>query len=342
MNIPKVSIIVPVYNAGNRLEKRLHSLVHQTLKEIEIILVLDCPTDGSDRVAEKFASQDERIVIVRNPKNLNVGLSRNEGLKVAKGEYIAFSDHDDDSTLDMYEKLYLKGKEAHADVVVSDYYCTNESKTYYMGFPESVSNKEFIEQSLTALLRFRTPKYDNKRSFASQGLIWNQLYKKEFLHKHQIRFQDNRIATAEDRSFLVEVYLSVQQLTLLPEAFYTHIWYPGSTGSSFAYKTIPLAIHYLTYLYQLLKQKNLLKKEYSDFCIGMLLLLYHVFRHELRHQSTFATFKRLSLIRKEPILQSAIRHLMCSLKFSIFKTFPITKICFLLLIRNFSSRQNKS
>ena len=95
---PKVSIIVPIYNAGKFLEKCLDTLVNQTLKDIEIILVLDCPTDGSDRIAREYAEKDPRIRLIVNEQNLNIGLSRNEGLKIARGEYIGFSDHDDWST----------------------------------------------------------------------------------------------------------------------------------------------------------------------------------------------------------------------------------------------------
>ena len=87
---PKVSIIVPIYNAGKFLEKCLDTLVNQTLKDIEIILVLDCPTDGSDRIAREYAEKDPRIRLIINEQNLNIGLSRNEGLKIAQGEYIGF------------------------------------------------------------------------------------------------------------------------------------------------------------------------------------------------------------------------------------------------------------
>ena len=71
---PKVSIIVPIYNAGKFLEKCLDTLVNQTLKDIEIILVLDCPTDGSDRIAREYAEKDPRIRLIVNEQNLNIGL----------------------------------------------------------------------------------------------------------------------------------------------------------------------------------------------------------------------------------------------------------------------------
>ena len=70
---PKVSIIVPIYNAGKFLEKCLDTLVNQTLKDIEIIMVLDCPTDGSDRIAREYAEKAPRIRLKINEQNLNIG-----------------------------------------------------------------------------------------------------------------------------------------------------------------------------------------------------------------------------------------------------------------------------
>ena len=81
----KVSVIVPVYNAGPYFEKRMESLITQTLSDIEIILVLDCPTDGSGQLAEKYAAADGRIMIIPNKENCHVGESRNAGLSVAGG-----------------------------------------------------------------------------------------------------------------------------------------------------------------------------------------------------------------------------------------------------------------
>ena len=77
MHTPKISVIIPVYNAGIYLPERIESILNQTLKDIEIIIVLDCPTDGSDKVAESYSRKDERIKLIYNPANLHIGLSRN-------------------------------------------------------------------------------------------------------------------------------------------------------------------------------------------------------------------------------------------------------------------------
>ena len=117
--MPKVSVIVTIYNAGKYLACCLDSLIYQTLEDIEIILVLDCPSDGSDVLAKSYATNDNRIVIVENKVNLHIGESRNEGLKIAQGEYVTFMDHDDFCKPFMLEVLYNKANSINADAVFS-------------------------------------------------------------------------------------------------------------------------------------------------------------------------------------------------------------------------------
>ena len=102
---PEISIILPVYNAGQYLRKCLDTLIHQTLNNIEIIIVTDCPTDGSEMICKEYASKSDKIVLIENQTNLHIGQARNIGLSAAKGKYVAFSDHDDYRELNMYEKL---------------------------------------------------------------------------------------------------------------------------------------------------------------------------------------------------------------------------------------------
>ena len=161
---PKVSIIVPVYNAGRHLKRCLDSLVEQTLQEIEIILVLDVPTDGSDKVAEDYAQRDDRIKLVYNKLNLHIGFSRNEGLKVAQGEYIGFTDHDDHCESDMFEQLYNKAKNKNADIVVSNYFVEYDIEQFYFGFPKGFSDTDFQEKIFTSLINGRISK-ENSDSF---------------------------------------------------------------------------------------------------------------------------------------------------------------------------------
>ena len=190
---PKVSIIVPIYNAGKFLEKCLDTLVNQTLKDIEIILVLDCPTDGSDRIAREYAEKDPRIRLIINEQNLNIGLSRNEGLKIARGEYIGFSDHDDWRELDMYEKLYQKAREDQADIAISNFDSIYPDRIIPHPYYPDCPNQEQLKQEIFSHLIGDWKKEKEWRPFTHWGYMWHILYKREILENHNIWFSDNRL-----------------------------------------------------------------------------------------------------------------------------------------------------
>ena len=144
---PKVSIIVPVYNAGKHLHRCLDTLVNQTLKDIEIILILDCPTDGSDAVARAFAEKYKQIKLIHNETNLRVGLSRNKGLEAAEGEYIGFCDHDDFVSSIMFEQLYHCALKTDANIVMCDVNnVENETVVKTTRYPTGLTGKEYQER----------------------------------------------------------------------------------------------------------------------------------------------------------------------------------------------------
>ena len=156
IKLPLVSIIVPVYNAGEHLRPCLDTLVNQTLREIEIICVLDCPTDGSDKTVEEYAAKDNRIVVIRNEQNLNIGESRNVGLRATRGEYIGFSDHDDSRELDMYEKLYNTAEKGAKSIVFSgeivETVLNHEFPKYLNSLKERISQLPLHQQILLLLM----------------------------------------------------------------------------------------------------------------------------------------------------------------------------------------------
>ena len=123
--MPKVSIIVPIYNSEKFLDRCVSSLINQTLKDIEIILVSDASPDNSKEIMERYAQQDSRVVTIYNDIN-GIPNPRNAGILVAKSEYLGFVDADDWVELDMYEKLYEKTDNGNVDVVISDLRYVNE------------------------------------------------------------------------------------------------------------------------------------------------------------------------------------------------------------------------
>lgn len=121
MGNPKVSIILPIYNVEKYLGKCLETVTNQTLKDIEIICVIDKSPDNSIEICKRFQRHDTRIIIIDKPINEGLGLTRNAGIEVAKGEFIAFLDSDDYVDLRMYEKLYAFAKKYHLDAAYCNY-----------------------------------------------------------------------------------------------------------------------------------------------------------------------------------------------------------------------------
>ncbi len=228
---PKVSVIVPVYNAGERFFKCMDTLVNQSLRELEIILILDCPTDGTDKKAKEYAAKDNRIVIIENKTNLHIGNSRNEGIKVAQGEYIAFSDHDDYRELTMYEELYNCAVKEKSDVVLGTSICTGDQNEV-LNFPSNLNHEELRDFAIKNLLAAGDD--DNPTPLAAY--IHPNLYKTNLIIENNVFFVDTLKATPEDIIFQVQVLFYSQKTSFYSKNLYYHIIHNSSTGSDIYYK----------------------------------------------------------------------------------------------------------
>ena len=125
--MPKISIIVPVYNVEKYLEKCVKSILNQTFTDFELILVDDGTPDSSGVICDQFAEKDERIKVIHK-KNGGLSDARNTGIEVAKGEYIGFVDSDDYIAEDMYELLYTNIVNEEADLSICGIYDVYENK----------------------------------------------------------------------------------------------------------------------------------------------------------------------------------------------------------------------
>ena len=126
----KITVIVPVYNVENYLNKCLDSLINQTYKNLEIIVINDGSIDNSGEICQEYAQKDNRIVYIEK-ENGGQSEARNMGLDRMTGSYVAFVDSDDWVELDYVEILYKKITEYQADIAVGNYYSFNESEGMY-------------------------------------------------------------------------------------------------------------------------------------------------------------------------------------------------------------------
>lgn len=208
-----VSVIIPIYNAGEWLERCLSSLAAQTLHEVEFICVLDCPTDGSELLAENYALRDSRFKILRNSFNQGQSGSRNAGIEAASGKYIGFVDHDDWCEHDMFEKLYMHAMQAMADVVFSDTFVERNSGTEIFGFENNIS-------SYALVLSIVTPASSALCKGKLARSVWHSIYRNSFLKEKNIRFSERKQFFEEDALFNFEVFTQTSSFSYHAMPYY--------------------------------------------------------------------------------------------------------------------------
>lgn len=225
----KISVIIPIYNAKDYISRCLESLLNQTLQEIEIICVSDCPTDCTDSIVDEYAKRDSRIIVIRNECNLHVAGSRNRGLEIARGEYIGFHDHDDyNCDIHMYEELYRKAIEDDADIVLSDAILRTTGKHVkdeIWRFTD-IRKEALLSANILPLLKDINPQL-------LTHCVWSSIYRKELLNHHDIRFKDRQTYLDEDRLFNFEAYFNARKIVHVAKAYY--VWGQLETSISHNY-----------------------------------------------------------------------------------------------------------
>lgn len=323
MHNPKVSIIVPVHNSGKYFENCLYSLVNQTLKEIELILVIDCPTDGSELVAEKFAQKDNRIKLIYNKTNLHIGLSRNEGIKHARGKYIGFCDHDDYCEPAMFEMLYDKIESENLDIVRCNYINQTMDKKILFSYPLFDLRENLKEKSYVGVIQHRLT-----------GAIWNHLFNADFIRRNNISFVDTKITKSEDRLFFIETYYFADKIGHISNHLYCHFFHENNTGSSLAYTSLSNTTSFLECIYIFLLKNNLEEKYKLAFAEGIARNLYSsYYRQFLQVGSLKEIIKRMKETKKNKILMSNLNNLYHIRNVKTLFNLKITIILFLITLK---------
>ncbi len=206
----KVSVIVPVYNVEKFIDKCLNSLVKQSLKEIEIIVVNDGSPDNSQKIIDKYVKKYPDKIKSYIKENGGQGSARNYGLKKASGEYIGYVDSDDFVEKDMYKKLYNKAKENNYDIVVCGNY--NVSEDY-----QNKNIDAFINNYNT----------DLENIFFGKMAVWNKIYKRDILIKNKLEFKEK--VWYEDLAFTLKAIMNSNTFAFIDEPLYDYLIREGST-----------------------------------------------------------------------------------------------------------------
>lgn len=235
----KISIIMPVYNSAQYLEESLQSIQSQTFQDYELICVNDASKDESLSILRKFQKQDNRIIIINHEMNYGAGISRNDGLKIAKGEFVIFLDSDDLFHRCLLEIAYKNAVMNNADIVVfgSEQINVYTSEVIKMGYPSKII--DYVEKKALFLSQVR-------------HVPWDKLVKRNFLLENEIWFQD--IQTNNDIFFSFATVLSAKKIVVCDEILVKYIC--GRSGSLTAIRTT--------------KKSNIIEAFYAlyPFCIN--------------------------------------------------------------------------
>lgn len=250
MSVPKISVVVPVYNVERFLDRCVQSLLNQTLKDIEIILVDDGSPDHCPQMCDKYALQDSRIKIVHKP-NAGLGLARNSGLEVSMGEYVAFVDSDDYVDTSIYETLYREAIRNDADAVFCGFKTENLSGSW-SDSKEVESATIFKESDLTNFMLdmvASSPKEQKERSYYMS--VWHAIYRRRIIEDHDIKFLSERDVASEDIPFQVDFMKNAETIMYIPQNLYYYCLNSTSLTATFKREKYDR----FKYLYFLLKDK---------------------------------------------------------------------------------------
>lgn len=204
----KISIIAPVYQVEKYIGQCIESVINQTFKNFELILIDDGSKDKSGNICDEYAKRDKRIHVVHT-ENKGAASARNKGLDLATGKYIAFVDGDDYLAENMLDKLYKVITQENCDVVVCDFLNlhANSDKDFSLQLSDSkVSGREILSH------------LKNQKNYGVWTIVWNKLYKKEILK--DLRFPEGKYF--EDEIFSDQLYLICNEVQVISDVLYYH------------------------------------------------------------------------------------------------------------------------
>ena len=217
----KVSIIIPVYNTGNYLYKCVESVLNQTYKDIEIIIIDDGSKEETAQICDEIAKEDKRIRLIHK-QNEGVSVARNIGLDMVTGDYVGFIDSDDWIDLDMFESLVCEMEEYDADIVMCD------ATTIWDNGKNELDTFICLPQSCTLTGNHITPQLQLELA----GACWRALYRTSLLRTENIKFPAG-IKFSEDRIFNMIALGIAKRFRYIKKSFYNRFMREDSCVHTF-------------------------------------------------------------------------------------------------------------
>lgn len=272
----KVSIIIPMFNAEQCIDRCLKSIVNQSYKNLEIIVVNDGSTDNGPGICENYEKRDQRVKVLHQ-KNRGQSMARNAGLEICTGEYVMFVDSDDElprnSVKDLLKPIGNKKWDISGgmyEVGISD-----RKKRINLPFSEGVISRNIEDRK----------RYDVVKTESVFGYVWGKLYRKQFLEEHNLRFDDIRTLIMEDTLFNLKAWVYNPAYYMSNHLVYTYFVTKGSSSNRIIINIEKKASQCLTEYIRFLKRNNNIEKQLDLFIPLFLRIFCWTMIHPLAENS---------------------------------------------------------
>lgn len=257
MNKIKVSVIIPVYNAEKFIERCLESVIHQSLSDIELIIVNDGSKDGSLDILRKYKNQYSNVVLIEQ-ENTGQGVARNRAIEVAQGDFLSFVDSDDYIEKDMLKILYQNAIENDADIVVCnwDEIDENDQVLNYIDH-EYYHNKIFDSKEIIK-------EFLNGEDQLIEGFSWNKLIKRSLFTTYGIEYPN---MIFEDIPTIFKLLIKANRCVYLNNRLYHYVQHNNSTVHSRNVQGVKDYVMALQMIKDILMEGGLIKEFESDYLI---------------------------------------------------------------------------
>ena len=323
-----ITIIVPIYNVEKYIDRCINSIINQTYKNIEIILIDDGSPDNCPKICDEYAKKDKRIKVIHK-KNEGLGKARNSGIKISKGDYITFVDSDDYIDDDLVESTVNVINKYNPDVIIYGCYSERENKTI-INTPKPKKNHyigdEVLKDFLPDFISY-DPKDCIERNIPKSFCC--SMYKSEILKKNGFSFESERKIISEDYYAVINLYKYINSVFLIDRCFYHYCL----NLSSLTHKYIDNRYEKIKYFYEQLK-KSCKENNYSDEVLNR--IKYPFLNFTIANMKLIAGNKELKLKeKKEKISEIVLDDLMMEIINSVnIEKEPFQRKTIFSLIRN--------
>lgn len=229
-----ISVIIPVYNVENYLDRCIESVVNQTYQNLEIILVDDGSPDRCPQMCDEWAAKDKRIKVIHK-QNQGLGMARNTGIDAAEGNYICFFDSDDFVSHELIEKAYTQMKKFDSEIVLYGHkrvnFAKRRSQDIGINSEQEVYRGEQVVSAFLPQLLGEDPL--TGKTYNIPMSAWSGLFSMELIHRAGWRFVSEREIISEDLFSMFNLYREVQSVAILNEPLYYYCENSGSLSQKY-------------------------------------------------------------------------------------------------------------